>query len=181
MHLIFTAIDTQGQFRNFSWWFTNIETIYDVLNSVVSRGSQLLKIEIVDNDQCTELPVEAFDGTFSSEVIYHLEQEWQQMLNKSVCIQPVQKQDMLGLTRQQKEHCENCIAEIELAIRTIEEQNRHVQETVFVEPSRSDLIKRNEMALQQYQHQLAVAQLKQQMITDRLSQLPNSDEEYGIS
>ncbi|GAB2552606.1 hypothetical protein [Spirosoma aerophilum] len=177
MHLIFSAIDTQAQFRNFSWWFTNLETIYDVLNSVVARGSQLVKIEIVENDQRTALPVEAFDGTFSSEAIYKLEQEWQQLLSTSVHVQPVLNQHMLGLTRQQKKHYENRIAELELAIKTIKEQNQQVMDTVFVEPCRSDLIKKNEMALLQYHHHLAVVQFKQQLIVDQLGQMPQSDED----
>ncbi|GAB3012940.1 hypothetical protein [Spirosoma pulveris] len=84
MLLLFTTQDQNASQRNFSWWFATIETALDALSSIASRGDQLMKAEIIDEDHRISLPVEAFDGRFLSPVINELESEWQYLLNEPV-------------------------------------------------------------------------------------------------
>ncbi|SOD82260.1 hypothetical protein [Spirosoma fluviale] len=84
MLLLFTTQDQNASQRNFSWWFATIETALDALSSVASRGNQLIKAEIIDEDHRISLPVDAFDGSFFSPVINELESEWQFLLSEPV-------------------------------------------------------------------------------------------------
>ncbi|GAB3767444.1 hypothetical protein GCM10028818_00220 [Spirosoma horti] len=83
MLLFLTAIDPDQQTRNFTWYFTKIETCFDVLSELSATGNQLLRIELVDNDKHTILPVEIFDGLEFSTPIQALELEWKQILSYS--------------------------------------------------------------------------------------------------
>ncbi|WP_381508399.1 hypothetical protein [Spirosoma flavum] len=80
MFLSFTTIDNLACSRDFSWWFSSIETAMDVLSSISLKGNQLTRAELIDNDQRTQLPVKVFDGSNFSVQIQQLESEWQQAL-----------------------------------------------------------------------------------------------------
>lgn len=83
MIILVHTIDANRQNRYFSWWFARLELAFDVLNAIVSTGASLTKVELIDKEQRTQLPVHAFDGEdipFSTE-IQQLEREWQQLLN----------------------------------------------------------------------------------------------------
>ncbi|MCX6216448.1 hypothetical protein [Spirosoma sp.] len=82
MLLLFTTQDINASQRNFSWWFTTIETALDALSSIASRENKLIKAELIDEDHRISLPVDAFDGSFLSPVINELELEWQFLLNE---------------------------------------------------------------------------------------------------
>ncbi|MFD2937344.1 hypothetical protein [Spirosoma flavum] len=80
MFISFSTIDNKGQLRNFCWWFSGMEFALDMLSSVLYKGNQLVKAELIDNDQCTQLPVDAFDGSNFRRQIQQLESEWQELL-----------------------------------------------------------------------------------------------------
>lgn len=83
MIILVHTIDVNRQSRYFSWWFSQLELAFDVLNAIVSTGASLTKVELIDKEQRTQLPVQVFDGEdipFSTE-IQQLEREWQQLLN----------------------------------------------------------------------------------------------------
>jgi hypothetical protein len=174
MQLIFTSINSNNQRREFSWWLANLEIICDVLNSIVSKGNQLISAEIVDGDQRTQLSVEAFDGSDCSGAIRQLRQEWQQILSAPVSSRSVHNQRLIGLTQRQVKNHEGRIAQIELAIKALEQQRQQVQNHIFREPSRSVLMSRNEEAIQQFQLHLTIAQARQQTILNKLDQLQKS-------
>lgn len=174
MTLTFSSIDSTNQVREFSWWFTSLEFVCDVLDSLVAKGSQLIKVELIDNDQRIQLPVQAFDGSSSSEAMRQLESEWRQVLSEPVDFRSVHNQWLIGLAREQVRSHEDRIARLELAIQAVEQRRQHVQDSIFDEPCRSILITRNEMAIQQYQQHLANAQLRQQTTLNQLRQLQNS-------
>ena len=80
MFLTFTVLDECGQIRDFSWWFASLEFALDVMSSLSVKGKQILKAELIDNEQIIQLPVDSFDGTLFSAPIRQLEIEWQQLL-----------------------------------------------------------------------------------------------------
>lgn len=84
MLLLFTTEDKNATQRNFSWWFTTMETAFDALSTIALRGNQLIKAELIDGDHRIMLPVAAFDGSFLSPVINELEMEWQLLLSEPV-------------------------------------------------------------------------------------------------
>lgn len=81
MNILFTTIDNKNRLRNFSWWFPSIETAFDVLSTLCTKGQWLIKAELIDGLNRIVLPVEAFDGIALSPALNHLEREWQQLLN----------------------------------------------------------------------------------------------------
>ncbi len=58
-----------------------MEIAFDALSSMVAKGNQLIKVELIDGDQCLLLPITVFDGQLFSPVIQELENEWRQLLN----------------------------------------------------------------------------------------------------
>jgi len=84
MFLFLTAIDQQGQWRDFSCRLTSLELAFDVVSLLAARGNTIIKAEVIHNNECTKLPVNAFDGTHFSAVIQQLESEWQLILSHPV-------------------------------------------------------------------------------------------------
>lgn len=86
MIILIQTIDVNNQKRYFSWWFSKLELAFDVMNAIQLTGARLLTAELIDDDQRTQLPVDAFDGDDIpySMRIQQLEREWQQVLNQSV-------------------------------------------------------------------------------------------------
>ncbi|GAB2542345.1 hypothetical protein [Spirosoma aerophilum] len=81
MNIKFTTIDDKNRLRNFSWWFPNIETAFDVLSTLCTKGQWLIKAELIDELERTALPIAAFDGVAISPVLNELEKEWQLLLD----------------------------------------------------------------------------------------------------
>lgn len=80
MVLYFTAVDSLGQLKEFSWWFTNLEFALDVLSRLSSTGRTIRYARLIDNGHHLNLPPDAFDGKAMSSSIRQLECEWQQLL-----------------------------------------------------------------------------------------------------
>ncbi|AKD53820.1 hypothetical protein [Spirosoma radiotolerans] len=84
MILYFTTVDSLGQTKEFSWWFTTLEFALDVLSHLSSTGRTIIYARLVDNGHHTDLPLDAFDGEIISSSIHQLEVEWQQVLGQSI-------------------------------------------------------------------------------------------------
>ena len=177
MQLIFTSLDPNYRLREYSWWFTNLETICDVLNSVVAKGSQLIRAELVDQGHCTQLPVNAFDGNACSGEIKQLEQEWQQALSVPASLSCDTNQHLIGVAQQQARTHESRIAQLEQAIKLLELQRQQFQDSIFGEPGRSILMNINELAIQEHLQHLAITQASKQTIVNQLRLLNDSKEE----
>ncbi|MFD2935223.1 hypothetical protein [Spirosoma flavum] len=84
MILSLTTITSEAEYRNFSCQFSDLETAFDLLNAIVSEGDQLIEAELLDRDERTLLPIEAFDGESCIMPIKQLEKQWEQILSKPV-------------------------------------------------------------------------------------------------
>lgn len=173
MMLNIQTIDTNNEHRDFYWWFDRIETTFDVLNTISSRGDQILKAEIIDNNQRTVLPAEAFDGNGSrcSDVIQRLEREWVEILSQPVNLRSVINERLIGLTRNQIRNQNDRIARLERGIETIEQRLEQVEYIYAIKPGCINLLSRNQMSLRQYQQQLDLAQSRRQLLQSQLLKL----------
>ena len=173
MMLSIKTIDTNNEYRDFYWWFDRIETTFDVLNTISSRGDQILKAEIIDNDQRTVLPAEAFDGIGGrcSDAIQQLEHEWKEILSQPISQRSVNNYRLINLTRSQIRNQNNRIAQLERAIETIEQRLQQVEYIYAIKPGCMNLLSRNQMSLQQYQQQLDLAQSRQKLLHSQLLKL----------
>ncbi|CCH55586.1 Photoactivated adenylate cyclase subunit beta [Fibrisoma limi BUZ 3] len=82
MILRFSAIDQQGEIRNFSFQVEKLEAAFAFLTYVVEQGHSLQRASILDGTSLTRLPIEAFDGRPFSDVLDQLEASWQHVLNQ---------------------------------------------------------------------------------------------------
>ena len=82
MMLLLTTIDKEVQVRDFSCILDTLETAFDFLGLIAANGEQILKAEVIDNDERIQLPAEAFTrgGSCFSTPIQQLEHEWRQIL-----------------------------------------------------------------------------------------------------
>ena len=173
MMLSIRTIDTNNEYRDFHWWFDRIETTFDVLNTISSRGDQILKAEIIDNDQRTVLPAEAFDGIGGrcSDAIQELEREWQEILSQPVDLRSVINERLVNLVRNQIRHQNERVARLERVIGKIEQRLQQVERSYGIDGRSINLLSRNQMSLQQYQHQLDLAQSRQKVLQNQLLKL----------
>lgn len=77
-----TAIDQEGQTRDFFCQIENIEVGFDLLSAVAAQGHILLRAQMLEDNKVTSFPLDIFDGLPFSENIRLLENEWQQILAK---------------------------------------------------------------------------------------------------
>ena len=86
MYMVFslTAIDQQGQTREFFCQIDKVEVGFDLLSAVAAQGHILLKAQVLDGDRLTSFPTDVFDGVPFSENIRLLEREWQAVLARPV-------------------------------------------------------------------------------------------------
>lgn len=84
MLLSLSAIDEQGNIRNFHTQFDNLETAFDFLTYVVTQGHVLVEVYILDGNSWISLPLEAFDGQPISPVLQQLEQQWKHILISNI-------------------------------------------------------------------------------------------------
>lgn len=82
--LLLTAIDLEGEFRDFSCQLIDIDIGFDLLSQLASKGNILVKVRLLEESSGTYLPHEAFDEKPVLPVIKELEKDWQQILNKSL-------------------------------------------------------------------------------------------------
>ncbi|RZK37675.1 MAG: hypothetical protein EOO61_08685 [Hymenobacter sp.] len=83
MILVLDAIDPNGNTRRFATEIPTLESSFDFLSTLVSKGNILLKAYVKDGKQRYELPVEAFDGLPLAVGIHTLQEEWQAILTNA--------------------------------------------------------------------------------------------------
>ncbi|RZK31620.1 MAG: hypothetical protein EOO61_17800 [Hymenobacter sp.] len=81
--LLLTAIDSAGEFREFSCQLPDIDSGFAVLTTIASLGQTLVKARLLEESSWTSLPHEAFDELPVLPIIKELEKDWQQLLNES--------------------------------------------------------------------------------------------------
>lgn len=82
--LLLTAIDPAGERKEFVCQLPDIDSGFSVLTSIASLGHTLVKVRLLEESSWTYLPHEAFDDIPVLPIIKELEQDWQQILNKSL-------------------------------------------------------------------------------------------------
>ncbi|MFD2937798.1 BLUF domain-containing protein [Spirosoma flavum] len=82
MLLSLTAIDEEGQTRDFFCLLRNMETGFDLLSAISAKGHILIQAHVLEDDVLTDLPLEVFDGQPFSDDIQLLEKDWQQILDQ---------------------------------------------------------------------------------------------------
>lgn len=80
MSLFITSVDQYGYVRYFHCHCDSLELALDVVSAISVLGSLVLRVDLVDNNQWIQLPVEVFDGECFSGPLNKLEREWQQIL-----------------------------------------------------------------------------------------------------
>jgi len=77
-----TAIDRQGQTREFAYHPDRIELGFDVVSLIATQNTTLIKVELIDQGHYMPLPIEVFDGASLATPIQKLEQEWTYLLEQ---------------------------------------------------------------------------------------------------
>ncbi len=120
MTLFLTAIDQQGQNRQFSCHLDKLENGLDFLSSLVAKGETLVKASIIDDGQTIDLPIAAFDGVPYSAFIGELETEWEVILKKPL-LTSLAGREIAEHNQALLAQCETKIAQLELLITRIDE------------------------------------------------------------
>lgn len=83
MLIALRALNTRGEFQDFSCQPESLELALDVVSSLAAQGNRLLEVVLIEQGSTTPLPLDAFDGQSFSALIQALEQEWQLALKGS--------------------------------------------------------------------------------------------------
>jgi hypothetical protein len=76
MLFVLAAHDELGKVREVSIVLEKLEDGLDLLNNIVALGHTLLKVNVIDQDSNTSLPVGLFDGASFAKPIQRLEFQW---------------------------------------------------------------------------------------------------------
>jgi hypothetical protein len=82
VRLLLTAVDRQGELREFTCQLPDIDSGFDVLSELAATGNILVEARLFEEDSWTPLPPEAFDGQPISPRIRELQKDWQLILNQ---------------------------------------------------------------------------------------------------
>ncbi|MFD1143730.1 hypothetical protein ACFQ4C_21560 [Larkinella insperata] len=83
MWLIFSSVSSSGEPYTHGLRCTELEGHFEVLNSFVAAGYQLLSAFLVDQGHRMDLPLEAFDGSPMRDPLHQLQEQYQQVLGPS--------------------------------------------------------------------------------------------------
>ncbi len=171
MTFSFTTVTPKTEFRKFFYYVREVEDGLDVLNRIAAGEDTLVKVELIDNNKRTSLPVEAFDGECFSEPIQRLKEEWRQILSQPVNVKSIHNQRISILLRRQHASTESHITTLERAISKTECSLTQIQDSTLDMPYNSMLLNRYKVILKLYQRHLATAQTRQKVYLARLIQL----------
>ncbi len=150
MTFFLTAADEQGELRMFNFELYILEDGFDVLSKLVARGQTLVEVLLVDNDQITPLPAEAFDGVPLAGAIGRLEREWQVVLS-GLLPQSTANRESIDLLQRSFDRCEGDIVRLEWLITLVEGLLGQTQNRRFV--GRSQIV-HYQAALNHYERQI---------------------------
>ncbi|QJW90629.1 hypothetical protein HNV11_15175 [Spirosoma taeanense] len=171
MLLFFTALDRTTQFLDFSCHFDRLEDACDLLSSIVSSGDTLIKVGIIENNSCTDLPSQVFDGERFSTAMQQLEQEWQSILTRPHRSSQNNEQELINLTRQRIVQFDS---KIQIYTRTIQAFDRLIQraeEHFLASPRKYKFVNYYERMISRYQRFVVEAQEGKDAAIARLIQL----------
>ncbi len=181
MVLSLTTIDNRNEYRDFCWWFERLETTFDVINSISSRGDQIISVKVIDNEHSVSLPIEAFDGIPCSRIVRQLEDEWKQVLIQPVNLRSLSHQRLIALTREQIKSQHTRIAQLTAAIEQLELWRQDVLSSTFTETHQMNVLSRTQMSVQMYQQHLANAQDRLRELLKRLLTLQSQPVNHLLS
>ncbi len=93
MSLFITSVDPNGYERHFHCNCFSLEFALEVLTAISLLGGLFLRIDLVEDNQRVQLPVEVFDGRSFALPLQQLEREWQQLISKPRPIEAVKSMD----------------------------------------------------------------------------------------
>ena len=171
MMLFVTTFDQQATVREFSCSLGSIEANFDFLSSVVAQGHVLLTAHMLEDMNCTLLPLAAFDGLPLSIGIRALQDEWRAILSEPRSSLSIHQEEIIHLTRQRIHYYE---VNIRTHKRMIDWYNQWLQRTQdghTLSLRKSRLVNQYATHLMSCQAQLAKAQFCSELATNRLTQL----------
>ncbi len=83
MILLLTAIDGQGEVREFSCQLPQLENGFDLLTYMDDKGHTLVKARILDEGGSTRLPLKTDAAQPASPIVQELAKDWRQTLDES--------------------------------------------------------------------------------------------------
>lgn len=83
MILLLTAIDEQGETREFSCQLPHLAGGFDLLTYMDANGQTLVRARIVDEGNLTHIPLDALDGVPIAPIVMKLQKDWRQILAES--------------------------------------------------------------------------------------------------
>ncbi|MFD2937339.1 hypothetical protein [Spirosoma flavum] len=174
MLLIFSTIDPYNQSHHYSWWFNTIETACDALSTVSLKKNQIVKAEILDNEQRTQLPPQAFDGVTISFALQQLEKQWQQILRKPLKIISEADQWLIDLTKQRIKAGQATLEQSCQMILQLETGRKRAKNLVCEKNRKAKFVTDYESMLSTYQAYVVKIKAQQKVALDRLTQLESA-------
>ena len=171
MLLVLTAIDEDYQLREFSCYLQKLEVGFDLLNDVVAKGHTLVKAHLIDDDQSTPLPLEAFDGTSFLVAIQELEQEWQSLLQEPQTIAQSNHTELTQWTELRVRQYEKRITNLKWTVGRLKRIQQRHQERMAVKSTQSVLDTYYSSLINRYEVQLIKAHLIHKVMLERLDLL----------
>jgi hypothetical protein len=75
-----TAIDEDRQIRHFSFRLHDLEASLTFLEEIAASSHALLRVQVIDRQQVSDLPLETFYGMSAATALKQLETEWKSIL-----------------------------------------------------------------------------------------------------
>ena len=166
MLLCLTAIDEHQKERQFSCWLPELEVAFDFLNHIVAKGDVLVSAELIDQNQPTRLPVEAFDGISFLPVLQQLKLEWNTVLAEPPRLSIGSDVDKIRWFREQLARYEQRIIQLELMITDMNRLYQRAEDAL--RPSRQTSSNPYQSVLTRYESQLSQAHLLRKGLLERI-------------
>ena len=168
MLIAFSALNTQGEFQDFSCQLQSLEAALDVVSSMAAHGNQLLEVVLIEQGSMTPLPINVFDGQSFSAPIQALEQEWVLALKQGVRHEIV-AQDRYDRMRQQRiNRHQTTIIQLEQALILAQQRLQRMQNRRSPTPYHALILSQLEGTLERYQQNMAREQRSLQKLIDQL-------------
>lgn len=170
MILFFTALSKEATIKTFSCHQNKLEAAFDLLSQIVAQGDSIISAQIIDEDNITELPPQAFDGEPFTEPINKLEKHWRQILNQPILLSP-QNHALIDLTHRRISNQNSRIADIDLTINRLDELLKRAEQGHFKDAITLATAIHLKVMISNYQEYASKIRLKQRVAINRLNQL----------
>jgi hypothetical protein len=174
MVLFLTAIDGHSQTREFSCQLPELELAFDLLSQIVARGDTLVLAYVEEDDQITQLPLDAFDGTPFLDAIGKLEQEWLSVLSHAPeCGLPDygSHQELIEWLQKRIDHYEKQMATIESIINRFKQLHCLAENCKLHDPGPSPVSNHFASLLGKYEEQLRKIFQSHQLALVRINEI----------